>query len=287
MIVELRDVDKSYGPIRALDGLSFGVDSGEVVGILGPNGAGKTTAIDIVLGLRRPDRGTATLFGAPPTEAAARRHAGVTPQESGFPDALTVEEILRFTAVHYSRPRSIDQMLDDFDLKELRGRRAGALSVGQARRLALALAFVGDTELVVLDEPTASLDVESRRRLWDFVRRNRDGRAILFSTHYLEEAEAAASRIVVIDRGRLRFDGDPLALRTNFGLRRVSYVGAPLDAMQDARATRDADGRTIALTADSDEYVRALVRGGYEFSQLEVTAPSLEEAFLALTREPQ
>jgi ABC-2 type transport system ATP-binding protein len=287
MIVELQDVDKSYGPIRALDGLSFGMDRGEIVGILGPNGAGKTTAIDILLGLRRPDRGIAKLFGQPPTTAAARCHAGVTPQESGFPDALTVEEILRFTAVHYSRPRPIDQTLDEFNLQELRGRRAGALSVGQARRLALALAFVGDTELVVLDEPTAGLDVESRRRLWEFVRRNRDGRAILFSTHYLEEAEAAATRIVVIDRGRLRFDGDPLALRTNFGLRRVSYVGAPLDAMHDARSTYDADGRTIALTADSDAYVRALVQGGYKFSQLEVTAPSLEEAFLALTREPQ
>ena len=145
---------------------------------------------------------------------------------------------------------------------------------------------MGDTELVVLDEPTAGLDVESRRRLWEFVRRNRDGRAILFSTHYLEEAESAATRIVVIDRGRLRFDGDPLELRTNFGLRRVTYVGAPLDGMRDARTTCDADGRTIALTADSDAYVRALVEGGYEFSQLEVTAPSLEEAFLALTREP-
>ncbi len=287
MIVELRDVDKSYGPIRALDGLSFGVDHGEIVGILGPNGAGKTTAIDIVLGLRRPDRGIAKLFGEPPTKAAARRHAGVTPQESGFPDALTVDEILRFTAVHYSRPRPIEQTLEDFNLGELRRRRAGALSVGQARRLALALAFVGDTELVVLDEPTAGLDVESRRRLWEFVRRNRDGRAILFSTHYLEEAEAAASRIVVIDRGRLRFDGDPLALRTNFGLRRVTYIGAPLDAMRDARTTYDADGRTIALTADGDAYVRALVRSGHDFSQLEVTAPSLEEAFLALTREQQ
>jgi ABC-2 type transport system ATP-binding protein len=287
MIVELRDVDKSYGPIRALDGLSFGVDPGEIVGILGPNGAGKTTAIDILLGLRRPDRGVVTLFGEPPTKAAARRHAGVTPQESGFPDALTVEEILRFTAVHYSRPRSIAQTLEDFNLGDLRGRRAGSLSVGQARRLALALAFVGDTELVVLDEPTAGLDVESRHRLWEFVRRNRDGRAILFSTHYLEEAEAAATRIVVIDRGRLRFDGDPLALRTKFGLRRVRYAGAPLDAMHDALVTSDADGRTTALTADSDAYVRALVRGGYEFSQLEVTAPSLEEAFLALTREQQ
>ncbi|HEY1429223.1 MAG TPA: ABC transporter ATP-binding protein [Candidatus Tumulicola sp.] len=284
MIVELRDVDKSYGPIRALDGLSLRVKLGEIVGILGPNGAGKTTAIDIVLGLRRPDRGTALLFDAPPTRAAARRHAGVTPQESGFPDALTVEEILRFAAVHYERPRPLDEILDDFGLGELRARRAGALSVGQSRRLALALAFIGNTELVVLDEPTAGLDVESRRRLWDFVRRNREGRSILFSTHYLEEAEAAATRIVVIDRGKIRFDGDPLALRSNFGLRRVRYVGEPLDP-HDARTTHDEDGRTVALTPDSDAYVRELVRRDIAFSQLEVTAPSLEEAFLALTQE--
>ena len=143
MIVELRDVDKSYGPIRALNGLSFGVAHGEIVGILGPNGAGKTTAIDIVLGLRRPDRGTAKLFGDAPTKAAARRHAGLTPQESGFPDALTVEEILRFTAVHYSRPRSIEETLDDFNLRELRRRRAGALSIGASPSPRLGVGLCG------------------------------------------------------------------------------------------------------------------------------------------------
>jgi ABC-2 type transport system ATP-binding protein len=286
MIVELRDVDKSYGPIQALNGLSLTVELGEIVGILGPNGAGKTTAIDVILGLRKPDRGTVRLFGAPPTDAAARRHAGVTPQESGFPDALKVQEIVEFVAMHYDRPLPIDQTLEDFNLNEMRGRRVGELSVGQARRLALALAFAGNPELVVLDEPTAGLDVESRRRLWEFVRRNRAGRAMLFSTHYLEEAEAAATRIVVIDRGRVRFDGDPLALRADYGLRRVSYAGAPLESAG-ARVTHDADGRTVALTPDSDAYVRALVRSGVEFAHLEVTAPSLEEAFLALTQVPK
>jgi ABC-2 type transport system ATP-binding protein len=287
MIVELRDVIKSYGPVRALDGLSFGVERGEIVGVLGPNGAGKTSAIDILLGLRRPDGGTARLFDEAPTVPAARRRVGVTPQESGFPDALTVEEIVRFVAGHYDRPRPIEETLEEFDLLELRGRRAGALSVGQGRRLALSLAFAGDPELVVLDEPTAGLDVESRRRLWEYVRNHRAGKAMLFSTHYLEEAEAAASRIVVIDRGALRFDGDPSALRATFGSRRVSYIGPPLHGFANTQVTHDGDGRTVALTSDSDAYVRELVRADAAFEQLEVTAPSLEEAFLALTRKPK
>jgi ABC-2 type transport system ATP-binding protein len=285
MVLQLDGIDKSYGPIQALKGLSLRVEPDEIVAVLGPNGAGKTTAIDIGVGLRRPDRGTALLFGLLPSDVRARRNVGVTPQESGFPDALTVEEILRFTGVHYERPRPVESMLADFDLADLRHRRAGSLSVGQARRLALALAFAGDPPLVVLDEPTAGLDVESRRRFWDFVRANGSVRSILFSTHYLDEAEAAASRIVVIDGGRTRFDGDPASLRARFGVRRLTYAGRPLSGVAGVQASTDRDGRTIVATTDSDAYVRALVESGTAFSELEITSPSLEEAFLALTRE--
>lgn len=260
---------KSYGPVRALDELTFSVDAGEIVAVLGPNGAGKTTALDIALGLRSADSGSVTLFGGSPHDAAARRRLGATPQESGFPDALRVDEILAFAAEHYPNPVPIEKTLDAFGLHELAGKRAGTLSGGQARRLALALAFAGNPELVVLDEPTTGLDVESRRAMWDVVREFASGRSVLFTTHYLEEAQELATRVVVIDSGRVRFDGSQDELRRNFGARRVSYVGDT--------------GPVAVTTPDADAYVRELVRAGTAFADLEIARPSLEEAFLSMT----
>jgi ABC-2 type transport system ATP-binding protein len=268
-LVEFAQVSKSYGDVRALRGLSFTVASDEIVALLGPNGAGKTTALEIALGLRGCDAGTARLFGGSPRSTAVRRHVGATPQESGFPDMLRVDEIVRFVAAHYPSSRQIDATLAQFGLAELAGRRAGALSGGESRRLALALAFVGDPELVVLDEPTTGLDVESRRRLWDVVRGLGGGRSILFTTHYLEEAQALASRIIVIERGLLIFDGDVSTLRARVGRRRLSYRGA--------------DGPVSVTTDDADAYVRAMVEGRVTFTDLEIVKPSLEEAFLTLT----
>jgi ABC-2 type transport system ATP-binding protein len=286
VLLSFENVGKSYGAIRALDGLSFGVERDEIVAVLGPNGAGKTTALDIALGLRSADTGTVRLFERNPRDAAARRRLGATPQESGFPDSLRVEEIVEFAAAHFGRsPAQVAEVLEAFGMDELARRRAGTLSGGQSRRLALALAFAGDPELAVLDEPTTGLDVESRRRLWDVVRGVSAGRAILFSTHNLEEAEAMASRIVVIDRGRVLFDGGARELRGRFGVRRLSYVGEPLerDALGFAATTIVANDRTVVATNDTDAYVRALVSAGKPFSELEITPASLEEAFLSIT----
>lgn len=269
MILELDNVTKFYGDVRALEGLSFGVGPDEIVAVLGPNGAGKTTALEIALGLRSADSGGVRLFGASPRDAAVRRRIGATPQESGFPDSLRVDELVAFAASHYPNAAPPPATLNLFGLDDLAARRAGALSGGESRRVALALAFAGNPEFVVLDEPTTGLDVESRRRLWESVRGAARGRSILFTTHYLEEAEALATRIVVIDRGRVRFDGDPAALRSSFGMRRVSYLGS--------------DGPVVVATADADAYVRELVRNGTAFSELEIARPSLEEAFLSLT----
>jgi ABC-2 type transport system ATP-binding protein len=262
-------VTKSYGEGRALDELSFRVGRDEIVALLGPNGAGKTTAIEIALGLRGPDAGAALLFGGSPRSLAMRRRLGVTPQESGFPDMLRVEEILTFVAAHYASPAPLRETLARFGLEILAERRAGTLSGGESRRLALALAFVGNPELVVLDEPTTGLDVESRRRLWSAVRGLGAGRSILFTTHYLEEAQELATRIIVIDRGRTLFDGVPQSLRERVGGRRLTYVGS--------------DGPVAVTTNDADQYVRAMVAGGVAFSELEIVRPSLEEAFLSLT----
>ncbi|MEO6834449.1 MAG: ABC transporter ATP-binding protein [Candidatus Tumulicola sp.] len=285
MILRFENVTKSYGTIRALDALSFGVDRGENVALLGPNGAGKTTAIDIALGLRGADSGRVRLFGASPRDVATRRRLGATPQESGFPDALRVEEIVAFAAAHFAQPSGVAAVLAAFGMEGLAKRRAGTLSGGQSRRLALVLAFAGNPELAVLDEPTTGLDVESRRRLWDVVRNAAAGRSILFTTHYLEEAEALASRIIVIDCGRLLFDGDPRELRERFGARRLTYVGEPLEpaALGLAATFARANGAVVVTTTDTDAYVRALVRTGTQFSELEIAPASLEDAFLSIT----
>ncbi|HEY1976509.1 MAG TPA: ABC transporter ATP-binding protein [Candidatus Baltobacteraceae bacterium] len=269
MILSLKDVRKSYGATRALDGVSLEVDSGEIVAVLGPNGAGKTTAIEVAIGLRAPDAGDVRLFDRSPRDPQTRLRLGVTPQDSGFPDALSVEEIVRFGATHYPRPAKPADVMKAFGLEALSQRRAGALSGGESRRLAVALAFVGNPDLVVLDEPTTGLDVESRRRLWEVVREYASGHSVLFTTHYLEEAQALATRVVVVDAGRVLFDGSSEDLRRRFGARRLSYAG------------RDGD---VAVTIDdTDEYVRKLVRDGIAFSNLEIVPPTLEEAFLTVT----
>lgn len=285
MILSFENVSKSYGKVRALNGISFAVDRGEIVALLGPNGAGKTTALEIATGLRHPDAGAARLFGGSPGDAAARRRLGVTPQESGFPDNLRVEEIVGFAAAHYEHAMDTHSVLSEFGLAALRQRRAATLSGGESRRLAVALAFCGDPELAVLDEPTTGLDVESRRRLWEAVRASADRRSVLFTTHYLEEAEANASRIIVVDRGRVLFDGEARNLRTRFGMRRLSYVGEPIERVDlgVSASIISANGRIVVATNDSDAYVRALVNAGTPFSELEIAPASLEEAFLTLT----
>ncbi|HZY98848.1 MAG TPA: ABC transporter ATP-binding protein [Candidatus Baltobacteraceae bacterium] len=269
MILSLKDVRKSYGATRALDGISLDVGRGEIVAVLGPNGAGKTTAIEIAIGLRAPDSGDVRLFERSPRDPKTRLRLGVTPQESGFPDALSVGEIVRFGTAHYPHPAPTQAILSAFGLKALSHRRAGALSGGESRRLAVALAFAGNPDLVVLDEPTTGLDVESRRQLWDVVRDYAVDRSVLFTTHYLEEAQALATRVVVVDSGRVLFDGSTAELRGRFGARRLSYAGK--------------DGHVVVTIDDTDEYVRRLVRDGVAFSNLEIVPPTLEEAFLTVT----
>ncbi len=270
MILQLEHVTKSYGSIPALRNCSFAADRDEIVAVLGPNGAGKTTALEIALGLRSADAGEARLFGLSPQSVGARRRIGVTPQESGFPDMLRVREILAFVAEHYRNPMDQSRVLEHFRLAALANRRAGALSLGESRRLAVAVAFVGNPELIVLDEPTTGLDVESRRELWRNLRAVAENRCVVFTTHYLEEAETHATRVVVLNHGEVQFDGKPQALKRRVGGRRVSYE------------TSD-DGRKTVTVDDADAYVRDLVTAGTRFSDLEVVRPSLEEAFLNLT----
>jgi ABC-2 type transport system ATP-binding protein len=201
-------VSKRFGETLALDQVDLAVDAGDIVALLGPNGAGKTTALSILLGLRRPDEGRAEVFGVDPRRPSARVAVGVTPQESGFPPTLRVREIVDLVRAHFPDPAPTDELLRRFDLGGIERRQAGGLSGGERRRLSVALAFAGEPAAIFLDEPTSGLDVESRRAVWGEIDRySADGGTVLLTTHYLDEAQRLASRIVLIARGRVVAEG--------------------------------------------------------------------------------
>jgi ABC-2 type transport system ATP-binding protein len=283
-VAELQGVHKRYGKVDALRGVDLRLQPGELMALLGPNGAGKTTAVSILLGQRRPDAGSARLFGRDPTLPAARRPVGVTLQESGFPDNLTVREVVDLVRVHYPHPAATPDLLGRFGLAEVASRRAGGLSGGQTRRLAVALAFAGRPRAVVLDEPTTGLDVEARHRLWEIVRAFvADGGAVLLTTHYLEEAQALASRVVVIAGGRIIAQGSVDDITARTGLSRVHLQAPALPELPGVTHVEATNGSYTLYTADPDGLVRALTLNGVAFSGLRVERASLEEAFLHLT----
>jgi ABC-2 type transport system ATP-binding protein len=277
---------RRYGDVLALDRVDLEVRAGELVGLLGPNGAGKSTLLNLLVGLRRPSAGRVELFGGDPRDAAHRKLIGVTPQETGLPGTLRVGEVVDFVAAHYPDPLPRAELLDRFGLTEQTRRQTGGLSGGQRRRLAVALAFVGRPRLVVLDEPTTGLDVEARHTLWAAIRSfHADGGTVLLSSHYLEEVEALAHRVVVIGKGRVLADDTTAAIRGVVGVRRVSLVADDLPALPGVVRTERTDGRIHLLTPDADQLVRDLVNRGVAFHDLEVRPTSLEEAFLAITAE--
>lgn len=282
---------RRFGPVLALDEVSLTVGPGELVGLLGPNGAGKTTLLSLVEGLRRPDSGTVRLFGRDPRDAVARVRLGSTPQETGLPPSLKVREVVDLVAAHYPDPIPTAELLDTFGLSDLAGRQTGAMSGGQKRRLAVGLAVVGRPDLVLLDEPTTGLDVDARHILWDALRAfHAAGAAVVVTSHYLEEIEALAERVVVVDHGRVLADAPIAEILGQVALRRVtlSLGGGPAAALAGLAGVVDqhTDGsRHVLLTADADAVVRALVLSGLPFRDLEVRPATLEEAFLALTKE--
>ncbi|MBY8871923.1 ABC transporter ATP-binding protein [Micromonospora sp. PLK6-60] len=284
ILARAEQVTRRYGDVIALDGVDLAVRAGEVVGLLGPNGAGKSTLINLLVGLRKPSAGRVELFGGDPRDAASRRALGVTPQETGLPGTLRVGEVVDFVAAHFPDPVPRAELLDRFDLADQVRRQTGGLSGGQRRRLAVALAFVGRPRLVVLDEPTTGLDVAARHTLWEAVRAfHAEGGTVLLSSHYLEEVEALAQRVVVIGRGRVLADDTVDAVRGMVGVRRVSLTADQLPELPGVVSATRTDGRTHLLTTDADQLVRDLVAAGVAFRDLEVRPTSLEEAFLAIT----
>jgi ABC-2 type transport system ATP-binding protein len=284
-VVEAIRVRRTFGDVVALDDVSLVVRPGELVGLLGPNGAGKTTLLSLVSGLRRPTSGTVRLFGGDPRDAASRTRLGTTPQETGLPATLRVREVVDFVAGHYPDRVPAADLLEWFGLTEVAGKQTGALSGGQRRRLAVALSLVGRPRLVLLDEPTTGLDVSAREVLWDAVRAyHADGGTVLLTSHYLEEVQALAERVVVVDRGRVLADDALVTILRRVRLRRVT-LDSPEDVVQRlpgvVHATRVGD-RFELLTQDADLLVRALVTEGLPFHGLEVRGASLEEAFLQM-----
>lgn len=275
---------RRYGEVTALDQVSFEVRAGEVVGLLGPNGAGKSTLLNLLVGIRRVTEGRVELFGGDPRDQASRQRLGVTPQETGLPPTLRVGEVVDYVSAHYPDPVPRAELLDRFGIADLARRQTGGLSGGQKRRLAIALAFVGRPQLVILDEPTTGLDVEARHSLWEAIRSfHADGGTVLLSSHYLEEIEALAQRVVVLGQGRVLADDTVTAIRGIVGVRRVSLTAPDLPQLPGVLGVETSGGRTHLLTADADQLVRDLVRSNVAFSDLEIRPTSLEEAFLTLT----
>ncbi|MFJ5546589.1 ATP-binding cassette domain-containing protein [Streptomyces sp. NPDC093225] len=289
--VRLAGAVKSFGPVRAVAGLDLRVRRGETVAPLGRNGAGKSTTIALALGLDEPDAGRVELFGDAPQRAVRAGRVGAMLQEGRPVPRITVRELVSFVARTYPAPLPVAAALDLAGLTDVADRRVDRLSGGQAQRVRFAVALAGNPELIVLDEPTAALDVEARRAFWTAMRGYaRCGNTVLFSTHYLEEADENADRIVVIDDGRVVADGTGEELRRAVGgaLVAVDLDGAPsegLDRLPGVTAVEIRGDRARLRTGDPDATVTALARLG-RIRRLEVGTASLDEAFLALTAAP-
>lgn len=297
--IGLHDVRRHFGSgerrVRAVDGVDLTVHRGEVVALLGPNGAGKTTTLDVLLGLTEPSSGSVSVLGGRPVAAAKSGRIAAVLQTGGLLSDLTVRETVQLIASLYGPAalKRVPSVLDAADLTHLVRRRVSKCSGGEQQRVKFALAMVPDPDILVLDEPTAGMDVTARRRFWDVMRADADaGRTILFATHYLEEAEQFARRTVVMHRGTVVADAPTARLRASLGRRTVAAtlpdatsaaVAERIGGMPGVADTRlDADRLTV-IADDSDAVARALLDAGAR--DLEVAAPTLETAFTALTED--
>ncbi|ETK35248.1 ABC transporter ATP-binding protein [Microbispora sp. ATCC PTA-5024] len=291
----IRDVAFSYGRVRALAGVTLGISAGEVVALLGPNGAGKSTLTHVMLGLLTPRSGQVGLFGMPPSEAVAQGLVGAMLQDTGLMRYVTVSELVTLVAAQYGRAARTEEILREAGLAGLGSRRVSRLSGGQRQRVTFALAVAGDPRLLFLDEPTAALDVEARHAFWrDILERAGRGRTIVFATHYMEEAEAYATRIVVLQAGQVVADGparqimsrvSDVTLRfTDMGVRAEDLARLP-GALRVNGNGGGAD-RWEVVTSDQDATLDALY-GARRRSvrNLEISRGSLEDVLMTLAKE--
>jgi len=276
--IVVNDLSKAYGAHEAVRGLTFSVRRGEVYGLLGPNGAGKTTTVEILEGHRRRDGGEVSVLGHDPADRAVelRSCVGIVLQSCGTYPHLTVRETLEHFARLYPAPRGVEETIALTGLEEAADRRARTLSGGQRRRLDLALALVGDPELIFLDEPTTGFDPAARRSAWEVVRALRAlGKTVMLTTHYLDEAQALADRVAILKDGRILAEGAPDSL----GASRYRVAWRDASGTMVERFTEDPTALLHRLTAE------ALARGE-TLEELSVSRPSLEDVYLELTMEP-
>ncbi len=291
--VRFDQVSKAYGEVRAVDGLTLALHPGETVALLGPNGAGKSTTLDLLLGLKQADSGTVSVFGTSPREAIVAGRVGAMLQSGGLMDEVTVAELVRLACALHPRPYRAADVLARAGLAQIADRKVNKLSGGQVQRVRFALATAGDSDLIVLDEPTTGMDVSARQSFWATMREQADaGRTVLFATHYLEEADAVADRVLVLHRGRLLADGTAAEIKAKAGARRISFDLADEIAGTDEAALRDlpfltsldVSGHTVRIqSSDADATVHALYGLGLYPRNLEVAGLGLEQAFVAIT----
>ncbi|MFJ9121035.1 ABC transporter ATP-binding protein [Streptomyces sp. NPDC102394] len=289
-VVGFDQVSKTYGTVRAVDGLTLALHPGETVALLGPNGAGKSTTLDLLLGLKNADSGSVKVFGTSPREAIVAGRVGAMLQSGGLMDEVTVAELVRLGCDLHPRPYKPADVLARAGISQIADRKVNKLSGGQAQRVRFALATAGDSDLIVLDEPTTGMDVSARQAFWATMREQADqGRTVLFATHYLEEADAIADRVFVLHRGRLLADGTAAEIKAKAGARRVSFdLEGPIDEapLRDLPflTSLDVSGQTVRLqSADADATVHALYGLGLYPRNLEVAGLGLEQAFVAIT----
>lgn len=292
-IVGLR---KRFAGVEAVAGIDLRVAPGERVALLGANGAGKSTTIGMLLGTIAPDSGSVLIAGRPPRQAVAAGRIAAMMQDTGLMPGVTVRELVAVAASFYPEPAGVDAVIETAGLRGAARRRVDRLSGGQAQRLRFALVAVADPQIMVLDEPTRAMDVQARADFWTSIRRfAAAGRTVLFATHYLDEVDGNADRVVVMARGRIVVDGTPADLRSRSGVSTVRFRTngdsdglARLDAVARLDGVVDAghDGERITLhTCDPDGAVRSLVASGMQWRDLEVVPPSLDDTFLELTQE--
>ena len=292
-VVELIAASKRYGQVEALRGVSLTIQPGEIVAMLGPNGAGKTTSISLMVGLRQPTGGQVRLFGLSPTDRRARSRAGVMLQESGTTGVLTVRELVALFGAYYPSPLPADQAVAMAGLTDKADARVATLSGGQRQRLYFALAICGNPEILFLDEPTVGMDIEARRAFVASIQAFATaGKTVVFTTHYLREAEELARRIVVVDHGQVIADATPRELMSKVAGKRVSFAVArplPADTFSGLplAGLEIVDRRVRFLTNEPETVLRALFGRGVEIQDLEVAGADLEEAFLSLTRRTE
>lgn len=290
IVASLEGVNKNYGSVRALRSVDFRVHAEEVVALLGPNGAGKTTAVKLLLGLMQPNSGKARVFGGDPTNPENRMRTGAMLQVGRVPETLRVREHIDLFSTYYTKPMDSAEVLAAAGLEKLSDRKFGDLSGGQKQRVLFALAICGDPDLLFLDEPTVGLDVEARRMLWDEIRKMVSrGKTVLLTTHYLQEADALADRIAVINQGEIIAQGTPSEIKAKTAGKRIRCVTTlsigllrQIPGVTEVKEDREAVELQVV---EAEPIVRELLARDARLSGLEVTSAGLEEAFLALTQD--